>query len=190
MFFILLGLSCYQPQYPIYTPPTPRQQEPPPPPKPKVYKKSNVFENSYAAVWSATLQGLKWMKWNPAFAEPEEGLIRLKEAYVYRKTGKLLRIYRWPSQDEMNKSNINDYLAKVSIYTVSGYDVPFSQESMEIRLDKISDNKIRVNIKYNVRPYLGYGKFWDGFKSSQYIESTLLDKIGENLKGRTVAEVQ
>src|SRR5579885_666722 len=53
---------------------------------------NNVFNASFNQTWSATLAGLEWIKWSPAFTDKNEGTIRLKEAYVYRRSGNLFSL--------------------------------------------------------------------------------------------------
>jgi hypothetical protein len=185
-------LGCTSPR--IYTPTPvrpdrPRVTKPYQPKEDKRYKENNVFDASFTNVWSATLAGLEWMKWIPAFADESSGTIRLREAYVYRKSGKLLRIYTWPSRDEQKQEPIDDYLKKVSDYPGSfDWDRPFfSQESMQISVIRTSETRTKVAIDYKIRAYLDSGKFEDGVKSNGYIESVLLEKIGENLRGRPLA---
>jgi hypothetical protein len=151
--------------------------------------KQNVFNASFNRVWSATLEGLKWMRWVPVFTDELEGTIRLKEAYVYRRSGKLFRIYNWPPRQELAQSNIEDYLEKVSDYNPGfGIDPPvFSQESMRIRLIGLSGSRVKVDIDYKIRPYFSSGRFTDSVRSSGYIESLLLERIRENLSGRPLA---
>jgi hypothetical protein len=161
------------------------------PPKPKTVEPAvgNVFNASFNEVWSATLDGLKWMKWAPAFTDELEGTIRLKEAYVYRNSGKLLRIYNWPPSQETAQSNIDDYLLKVSDYNL-GFNLGrpvFTQESMMVRLGGFSESKVKVDIDYEIRPYFTSVGFTDAVKSSGYIESLLLERIKENLSGRPQA---
>ncbi|HEX9830728.1 MAG TPA: hypothetical protein VGA94_03485 [Thermodesulfobacteriota bacterium] len=188
-------LGCASPR--IYTPKPVRPYKPKviKPYKPKEdqqYKEDNVFDAPFANVWSATLAGIEWMKWIPAFTDESNGIIRLKEAYVYRRSGKLLRIYTWPPRDKLEQSRIDDYLEKVSDYPRSfDWDRPiFSQESMQIRVIRLSETKTKVAIDYKIRPYLYSGKFEDGTKSNGYIESVLLEKIEENLKGGPLAGKQ
>lgn len=178
----------------IYTPKNVRPYKPKviKPYKPKEnqhYKEDNVFDAPFASVWSATLAGLEWMKWIPAFKDERNGIIRLREGYVYRKSGKLMRIYNWPPGKDIEKSSIDDYLEKVSDYPGSfDWDRPvFSQESMEIRVIRLSESKMKIEIDYRIRIYLHSGKFEDGIKSNGYIESVLLEKVEGNLKGEPLA---
>ncbi|MGQ0792796.1 MAG: hypothetical protein ACT4NX_01775 [Deltaproteobacteria bacterium] len=184
---IILLIGCIQspPPKPIIIPP----QKPRTPPAVKPLKPNDVFDASYAAVWSATLLGLKWVKWPPAFSSEAQGLITLREAYVYRSSGKLRRVHRFPTKEEIAASRIPDYLAKVS-RGAYGASVPFTQEFMEVRFVKISESKTQVKITYSVKPYIGAGKFGRGLKSSGYIESLLLERIRGTLVGKTVAAAE
>ena len=153
-------------------------------------KQNNVFNAPFSEVWSATLQGLKWMKWNPAFLEKEDGTIRLKEAYVYTKSGRLFRNYRWPSKEEAKQSDIDDYVDKVVTYdkNIFDFDRPvFSQENMTIEVIKLSKSQTKVNISYKIYLYLDSGKFASGVKSSGYIESLLFEQIKERLNGKPLS---
>ena len=67
-------------------------------------EKHNFIKAPYADVWKAALESVNWVKWNIAFMDEGEGVIRLKEAYVYRKSGKLLRSYTFPSQADIQRS--------------------------------------------------------------------------------------
>ncbi len=150
----------------------------------------NVFNASFSQTWLATLGALKWMKWIPAFMDQKKGTIRLKEAYVYRKSENLFRGYQWPSKEEANQSGINDYLEKVAYYDNNIFDFDkaiFSQESMEIKVISLSKSQTRVEIDYKIIPYLSSGKFASQVKSNGYIESLLLEKIREGLKGRPLS---
>ena len=97
-------------------------ERPSPTPAPKVEKKpakkpvkassyaDNVFDAPYIDVWIAAIESVNWMKWNIAFLDERQGVIRLKEAYAYRNGGKLLRKYSWPSKEDIQASSIIDYL--------------------------------------------------------------------------------
>ncbi len=153
-------------------------------------KPNNVFNASFSEVWSATLQGLNWMKWDAAYTDIGDGTIRLKEAYVYRKSGKLFRNYRWPSKEEVKVSNIDDYAEKVAKYgqNILNFDTPvFSQESMTIKVIKLSESKTKVDISYKIKLYLNSGKFASEVKSSGYIESLLFEQIRERLNGKPLS---
>lgn len=166
----------------------PRTVKPSKPRQAQAYKPDNVFDAPFVNVWSATLATLKWIKWIPAFKDERTGIIRLREGYVYRKSGKLLRIYNWPPRQDTEQSTVDDYFEKVSDYKSFDFDKPvFSQESMEIRIVRLSETKIKVEIDYRIRAYLYSDKFEDGIKSSGYIESVLLERIEQNLKGEPLA---
>lgn len=148
-------------------------------------KSNNVFNASFSQTWSAILAGLEWIKWSPAFMNKGEGTIRLKEAYVYRRSGNLIRAYHWPSIEEAKKSGIDDYLEKVAYYDNNIFDpnkALFSQENMEIKVVSLSKLETKVEINYRIKPYLSSGKFGNQVRSKGYIESLLLQKIREKLK--------
>jgi hypothetical protein len=150
---------------------------------------NNVFNASFNQTWSATLAGLEWIKWSPAFTDKNEGTIRLKEAYVYRRSGNLFRAYHWPSIEEAKKSGIDDYLEKVAYYDNSIFnsnEAIISQESMEIRVISLSKSQTKVVINYKIKPYLKSGKFGDQVMSRGYIESLILQRIREKLKGKPI----
>ena len=131
------------------------------------------------------------VKWNPAFIDEKEGVIRLKEAYVYRKSGKLLRIYFWPSLEGAKQSEIDDYLEKVAYYDNSIFDsdkAVLSQENMGIKVVSLSKSQTKVEINYKIKPYLNSGKFASQVESNGYIESLLLEKIREKLKGQRLSD--
>jgi len=153
-------------------------------------KPDNVFNAPFSRTWSATLEELIWMKWVPAFTDEREGAIRLKEAYVYKKSGNLIRAYHWPSIEEAKTSGIDDYLQKVTYYDNNIFDFDkaiFSQENMEIKVVSISTSQTRVEIDYRIKPYLNSGKFGNQVRSKGYIESLLLQKIREKLKGQPIS---
>jgi hypothetical protein len=189
---LILVLGCAN----VLTPFKAEEEAKPPKPKEKaqVYKTDDVLNASFTGVWSAILAGLKWMKWVPAFVDEKQGIIRLKEAYVYRKSGKLIRMYRWPSEEEAKESRIDDYLEKVAFYDHSIFDsdrVVFTQEIMKIRLVMLSNSRTKVEIEYKVRPYyLDSDRFGEELKSNGYIESLLLKKIRENLGGKPLAGIK
>ncbi|SRR5579884_4009 len=150
---------------------------------------NNVFNASFNQTWSATLAGLEWIKWSPAFTDKNEGTIRLKEAYVYRRSGNLFRAYHWPSIEEAKKSGIDDYLEKIAYYDntiFNSNEAIISQESMEIRVISLSKSQTKVVINYKIKPYLKSGKFGDQVMSRGYIESLILQRIREKLKGKPI----
>lgn len=143
----------------------------------------NVFDALPEQVWSPTLAGLRWMKWDTVFIDEETRNIRLKEAYVYKKFGKMFRIYNWPPVTKTDAASIDEYLEKVARYDndASGFDrTVFSQENMQVRLFKLSQSQTKIDIDYVIKPYLESGKFGERIRSSGYIESLLLEKIREN----------
>ncbi|GBD39373.1 hypothetical protein HRbin37_01652 [bacterium HR37] len=153
-------------------------------------KYRDVFNAPLERVWVATLQGIEWMRWAPAFLDSREGIIRLKEAYVYRRDGKIIRSYKWPHADILNLSRVDDYVSKVAMYrdSYSPYSIVFTQESMIINIKRLSASRTRVVINYRIRPYLGSGRFGEELKSSGYIESRLLQKIRESLGAEPLAK--
>ncbi|GIW48104.1 MAG: hypothetical protein KatS3mg078_1981 [Deltaproteobacteria bacterium] len=169
----------------IFKPRAQRQKVKPPTPK---YR--DVFNAPLERVWTATLQGVEWMRWAPAFLDKKKGIIRLKEAYVYRRDGKIIRSYKWPRTDILNLSRVDDYVSKVAIYTdpYNPYRIVFTQESMVINVNSLSASKTGVVINYRIRPYLGSGRFGEELRSSGYIESRLLQKIREKLGTEPLAK--
>ena len=173
---------------------------PVPTPAPKVEKKpakkpvkattsaDNVFDAPYIDVWIAAIESVNWIKWNIAFLDERQGVIRLKEAYAYRKGGKLLRKYSWPSKEDIQTSSINDYLQKVGKYNQGHSNTVFTQENLIIKLVKVSDTVTKVDIDYTIRPYTFSGKIGYEIESNGFIESLLLERIGENLDGSPVAK--
>lgn len=145
----------------------------------------NVFSASFTDVWFATLEGVQWIKWPAAFVDEKTGEIVLKEAYVYKKSGNIMRTFTWPTGEIRNFPDIDDYLNKVAFYNNSaGTSRPvFSQESMRIKVTRLSNTKTRVDIDYVIRPYLDSANFAQEVKSNNYIETLLLVKIKEKLKG-------
>ena len=114
-------------------------------------------------------------------------MIRLKEAYVFRQSGKLRRIYYWPPIGVAKRSSIDDYLEKVAYYRNDFFNAErtvLSQETMEIEIISLSNSQTKVVIDYKIRPYLESGKFKEQIKSNGYIESLLLDRIRENLRDK------
>ena len=119
--------------------------------------------------------------------DESEGVIRLKEAYVYRKSGKLLRSYTFPSQADIQRSDINDYLEKVAKFQPGTTRTSFTQESLKITLGKVSDDKTEITIDYHIRPYTFDGKIGYEVMSDGYIENLILDRMKEDLTGKPVA---
>ncbi|HSE83932.1 MAG TPA: SH3 domain-containing protein [Thermodesulfobacteriota bacterium] len=153
----------------------------------KVPQPDNVFNSSAEEVSAALLEALKWMKWQPAFVEEGQRRIRLKEAYVFRQSGKLRRIYHWPPIGAAKQSSIDDYLEQIAYYENDFFYADraiLSQETMEIEIISLPNSQTKVVIDYRIRPYVESGKFKEQIKSNGYIESLLLDRIRENLQDK------
>lgn len=148
----------------------------------------NVFDAPFIDVWVVAIESVNLIKWNIAFLDEREGVIRLKEAYAYRKGGKLLRTYSWPSKESIQTSSINDYLQKVGRYDPGHSNTVFTQENLKMTIIKISDNVTKVNIDYTIRPYTFSGKIGYEIESNGFIESLLLERISESLDGRPLAK--
>ena len=148
----------------------------------------NVFNAPFIDVWLAAIESTKWIKWNIAFIDEREGVIRLKEAYAYRKGGKLLRTYAWPSKENLQTSSINDYLEKVGRYNPGQSNTVFTQENLKMTVTKVSADVTKVDIDYTIRPYTFSGKIGYEIDSNGFIESLLLERIKENLDGSPVAK--
>jgi len=148
----------------------------------------NVFNAPFIDVWLAAIESTKWIKWNIAFLDEREGVIRLKEAYAYRKGGKLLRTYVWPSKENLQTSSINDYLEKVGRYNPGQSSTVFTQENLKMIVIKVSSEVTKVDIDYTIRPYTFSGKIGYEIDSNGFIESLLLERIKENLDGSPVAK--
>ncbi len=148
----------------------------------------NVFDAPFIDVWVAAIESVNWNKWKIAFLDERQGTIRIKEAYAYRKDGKLMRAYTWPSKESLQTSSINDYLQKIGRYTPRHSKTVFTQENMTINVIRVSDNVTRVDIDYTIRPYTFAGKIGYQIDSNGFIESLLLERIAENLDGSPVAK--
>jgi len=164
-------------------PPATNGKKPSLPGKEEIAEEENVFNASFTDVWFATLDGVQWIKWPPAFVDEKTGEIVLKEAYVYKKSGNIIRTFTWPSGEIQNFPEIDDYLSKVALYDVgsNGRRPIFSQEMMRIKVSRLSNTKTKVDIDYTIRPYLDSSNFADEVKSNNYIETVLLVKIREKL---------
>ncbi|TFG75872.1 MAG: hypothetical protein E4H21_07740 [Thermodesulfobacteriales bacterium] len=172
----------------------------PPPKTEKVEKKEpvkktkvdttaeNVFEAPFIDVWLAAIESTNLIKWNIAFLNERDGVIRLKEAYAYRKGGKLLRTYAWPDKENLQTSNINDYLEKVGRYNPGETTTVFTQENLKMTVIKVSADVTKVDIDYTIRPYTFSGKIGYQIDSNGFIESLLLERIKENLDGSPIAK--
>ena len=148
----------------------------------------DVLNASFTDVWFATIGGIKWMKWPPIYVDEKQGEILLKEAYVYKKGGSIVRTFKWPDLDSRTTTSIDDYLQKISFYNPSNVvSRPiFSQESMTLNIKSVRNTKTKVEIEYKITPYLESGEFAKDVKSNDYIESVLLKKIKENLSGSLI----
>jgi len=172
----------------------------PPPKTEKVEKKEpvkktkvdpsadNVFEAPFLDVWLAAIESTNLIKWNIAFLNERDGVIRLKEAYAYRKGGKLLRTYAWPDKKNLQTSSINDYLEKIGRYNPGQSSTVFTQENLRMTVIKVSADVTKVDIDYTIRPYTFSGKIGYQVESNGFIESLLLERIKENLDGSPVAK--
>lgn len=172
----------------------------PPPKTEKVEKKEpvkktkvdtsadNVFEAPFLDVWLAAIESTNLIKWNIAFLNEREGVIRLKEAYAYRKGGKLFRTYAWPDKENLQTSSINDYLEKVGRYNPGETTTVFTQENLKMTVIKVSADVTKIDIDYTIRPYTFSGKIGYQVESNGFIESLLLERIKENLDGSPIAK--
>ncbi len=147
----------------------------------------NVINASFAESWSAALESVQFLQWPAAFMDEKDGVIRLKEAYVYRKSGKLVRAYTWPSKIDIQRSNINDYLEKVARWTPGSSNTVFTQENLKLTLTKVSDDVTEIDIDYSIRPYTFDGKIGYEVISDGYIESLIIDRMRKDLAGKPVA---
>ena len=173
---------------PTPTPAPQAQKAPSKKPTPANTSANNVFDASYIDVWIAAIESVNWLKWNIAFLDERQGIIRLKEAYAYRKGGKLLRKYSWPSKEDIQTSSINDYLQKIGRYNQGHSNTVFTQETLTMNIIKVSENVTKVDIDYTIRPYTFSGKIGYEIESNGFIESLLLERISENLDGSPVAK--
>lgn len=146
-------------------------------------KNTAIFEYPPDKVWNAANESIYWIKWKPFMNDKENNVLVLKEAYVYENADSIKRIYNWPPMKELEKSDLSDYLEKVSM--VEDGDIRkntmFTQENMRIRITGESGDKTRVTILYEVIPHLRDGEIGNILTSSFYIESIVLNKISENL---------
>ena len=149
--------------------------------------KPNKIKAPYKEAWRAAMESINYLKWPPAFMEEQDGVIRLKEAYVYRKNGKLIRSYTFPSQSDIQRSDINDYLEQVARYKPGSTRTAFTQENLKMTLTKTSDDTTEVKIDYSIRPYTFDGKIGYEVISDGYIESLIIDRMKQDLSGKPVA---
>lgn len=130
----------------------------------------------------ALVEAVEWAKWDIAFINEEAGTIILKEAYVYRKDGKLLRVYHWPEGQYIASSDISDYIDKVTTSsTFFSEKVSFTQESMRIELTEISGNRTEINFVYTIRPFKLSESIKSRLSSSGYIENLILERASKSL---------
>jgi hypothetical protein len=145
------------------------------------------FNAPYDQVFNAAVESVQFLKWPIAFVEQEGGSIRLKEAYVYNKGGKLFRSYTWPSKSDTSRSNINYYLEKVAKYTPGTAYTLFTQENLKIEVTKVSDGVTAVKIDYSIRPYTLAGTIGYEVMSNGYIENLIVDHMKDVIGGEPVA---
>ncbi len=144
---------------------------------------NNIVNANIEKTFDALIDAAKWSKWDVAFSDKEDGTIILKEAYVYRKGGKLLRIYHWPSGSELASSRIPEYISKISNSkdnTINN-SISFTQESMKINLNEISGGKTKVEFEYSIIPFTLSTSISSELNSSGYIENLILKKASESL---------
>lgn len=193
---ILLIIGCSRPR--VYIPESYRVKREPAKSGETVEKESAIITAGeadaptkirarYKNAWKAALESVNYIKWPPAFMQEQDGVIRLKEAYVYRKNGKLVRSYTFPSQADIERSNINDYLETVARYTPGSTRNAFTQENLKITLNKISDETTEIKIDYSIRPYTFDGKIGYEVISDGYLESLILERMREDLGAKPVA---
>lgn len=147
----------------------------------------NIINAPFDDAWAAALQSIQFLKWPVAFMDEQDGDIRLKEAYVYRKSGKLVRAYTWPTKADTQRSNINDYLEKIARWTPGSSNTIFTQENLKLTLTKVSDDVTEIDIDYSIRPYTYSGKIGYEVVSDGYIESLIIERMRHNLAGKPVA---
>jgi len=194
IFSILFAASCGGGS--VYTPRSYEVKDPPPtktssrkkPSKKPSDLKSNEFTAPFNEVWTAAIESVKWLQWPPAFVDEARGVIRLKEAYVYRKSGKLFRTYTWPSKGALQTSDINDYIDKIGRNKPNTGQTVFTQENLKITLTKSKTDITTVDINYSIRPYTFSGKIGYEIESNGYIESLLLERMRETIEGRPLAK--
>lgn len=181
------GGSVYIPKsYEVKDPPT-RTSTEKKPKKPQNLR-SNQFSQPYDEVWRAAIESVKWLQWPPAYVDEAQGVIRLKEAYVYRKSGKLFRTYTWPSKQALQTSDINDYIEKIGRHKPKTGQTVFTQENLKISLIKAKGDVTTVDIDYSIRPYTFSGKIGYEIQSNGFIESRILERMRETLDGSPVAK--
>ena len=145
---------------------------------------SIVLNTTEDKALDATLFGVKWIKWKLFSENYDNGIILLKEAYVYSENNKLIRIYHWPPKSSMAQSDITGYLNKIAVSdsTISFNDVAFTQENMRIMISETPDKQIKITAEYLIFPYMKNLELGTQFHSSLYIEEILFGKIKEYLE--------
>jgi len=145
---------------------------------------SIVLNTTEDKALDATLYGVKWIKWKLFSETYDNGIILLKEAYVYSDNDKLIRIYHWPPKSSMAQSDITGYLniIAVSDSTISFNDVAFTQENMRIMISETPDKQIKITAEYLIFPYMKNLELGPQLHSSLYIEEILFGKIKEYLE--------
>jgi len=154
--------------------------------KPSITKSNNsiVLNTSEDKALDATLYGIKWIKWKLFSENYENGVIQLKEAYVYTENGKLKRIYHWPPKSSMAQSDITGYLNKIAVSDgdISFKDVAFTQENMRIMISKTPERQMKITTEYIIFPYMKNLELGPQLQSSLFIEDILFGKIREYLE--------
>ncbi|HKQ32368.1 MAG TPA: hypothetical protein VJV40_04120 [Thermodesulfobacteriota bacterium] len=145
------------------------------------------FKAPFDKVFTAAVESVQYLQWNIAFVEQQDGTIRLQEAYVYEKNGKLYRSYIWPSSSYTSSSNVNYYLEKVGKYSPGTSDTHFTQENLKVTVKKVSDDLTEVKIDYYIHPYTYQGTIGYEVMSNGYIESIIIDHMKDILAGKPVA---
>ncbi len=145
---------------------------------------SIVLNTTEDKALDATLFGVKWIKWKLFSENYDNGIILLKEAYVYSENDKLIRIYHWPPKSSMAQSDITGYLNKIAVSdsTISFNDVAFTQENMRIMISETPDKQIKITAEYLIFPYMKNLELGTQLHSSLYIEEILFGKIKEYLE--------
>lgn len=145
---------------------------------------SIVLNTTEDKALDATLFGVKWIKWKLFSENYDNGIILLKEAYVYSDNDKLIRIYHWPPKSSMAQSDITGYLNKIAVSdsTISFNDVAFTQENMRIMISETPDKQIKITAEYLIFPYMKNLELGPQLHSSLYIEEILFGKIKEYLE--------
>jgi len=145
---------------------------------------SIVLNTTEDKALDATLFGVKWIKWKLFSENYDNGIILLKEAYVYSENNKLIRIYHWPPKSSMAQSDITGYLNKIAVRdsTISFNDVAFTQENMRIMISETPDKQIKITAEYLIFPYMKNLELGTQLHSSLYIEEIFFGKIKEYLE--------